>query len=48
MRLLDLSFEEPARNLALDEVLLNEAEEGRSGETLRFWERVKADPSVWV
>lgn len=38
MRLLDLSFDEPARNLALDEALLNEAEAGRSGDTLRFWE----------
>ena len=38
MRLLDLSYDEPARNLALDEALLNEAEAGRSAETLRFWE----------
>lgn len=38
MRLLDFSFDDPADNLALDEVLLNEAEAGRSGETLRFWE----------
>lgn len=38
MRLLDLSFAEPARNLALDEALLDEAEAGRSGATLRFWE----------
>jgi len=38
MRLLDLSYDEPERNLALDEALLNEAEAGRSPETLRFWE----------
>lgn len=38
MRRLDLSFDNPAENLALDETLLNEAEAGRSGETLRFWE----------
>lgn len=38
MRLLDHSFSEPAYNLALDEILLNRAEEGRAGETLRFWE----------
>lgn len=38
MRLLDLSFDQPAQNLALDEALLNEAEAGRSGATLRFWE----------
>ncbi len=38
MRLLDLSYDEPARNLALDEALLNEAEAGGSIETLRFWE----------
>ena len=38
MRLLDISFKSPARNLALDEVLLDEAERGHAGETLRFWE----------
>lgn len=38
MRLLDISFRAPARNLALDEVLLDSAEKGRGGETLRFWE----------
>ncbi|MGI6459090.1 MAG: lipoate--protein ligase family protein [Candidatus Hydrogenedentales bacterium] len=38
MRVLDLSFREPAMNLALDEVLLDSAERGRAGETLRFWE----------
>ena len=36
MRLLDLSFDDPAENLALDEVLLRTAEVG--GATLRFWE----------
>lgn len=38
MQLLDISYDEPARNLALDEALLDEAEAGRSVETLRFWE----------
>lgn len=38
MRVLDVSYAEPERNLALDEVLLNAAEAGRSGEVLRFWE----------
>ena len=38
MQLLDISYDEPARNLALDEALLGEAEAGRSVETLRFWE----------
>lgn len=38
MRLLDISFSEPAENLAFDEVLLNGTESGRSPETLRFWE----------
>jgi len=38
MRVLDLSFHEPAVNLALDEVLLDSAERGRAGECLRFWE----------
>ena len=38
MRLLDISFPEPAENLAFDEVLLNGVESGRSVETLRFWE----------
>lgn len=38
LRILDHSFEEPAMNLALDEALLDAAEEGLSGETLRFWE----------
>lgn len=38
MRVLDVSFPEPERNLALDEALLNRAEEGECGESLRFWE----------
>jgi lipoate-protein ligase A len=38
LRLLDISFSEPADNLAFDEVILNGAEDGRTGETLRFWE----------
>ena len=38
MRCLDLSFAEPEKNLACDEVLLDDAETGRGGETLRFWE----------
>lgn len=38
MELMDLSLETPERNLALDEALLEEAEAGRAGEVLRFWE----------
>jgi lipoate-protein ligase A len=38
MKLLDLTLPSPAENLALDEALLEEAEEGRGDETLRFWE----------
>jgi lipoate---protein ligase len=38
MYLLDLTLPEPAANLALDETLLLEAEEGRAGEVLRLWE----------
>jgi lipoate-protein ligase A len=38
MRLLDFSFLDPAENLAFDEVLLNDAEDGKGNETLRFWE----------
>jgi len=38
MRLLDLTFTEPEENLACDEALLDEAEEGSNEETLRFWE----------
>jgi lipoate---protein ligase len=35
---LDLTLESLALNLALDELLLLEAEEGKSGEMLRIWE----------
>jgi lipoate---protein ligase len=38
MRLLDISFHRPEENLAFDEVLLDGAESGRTGECLRFWE----------
>ncbi len=38
MRLLDLTLPTPQENLACDEVLLDLAEEGTGGETLRFWE----------
>jgi len=38
MRVFDISFLSPARNLALDEVLLDDVEAGRSKETMRFWE----------
>jgi len=38
MRLLDISFRWPEENLAFDEVLLDAAEHGKGGETLRFWE----------
>lgn len=38
MRLLDVSFEEPAENLALDELILDSVEQGRTRSTLRFWE----------
>jgi lipoate---protein ligase len=38
MRLLDLTFAGPEENLACDEALLDEAEEGSNEETLRFWE----------
>lgn len=43
MRLLDVSFNRPAENLALDELLLDRAESGHgyAGETLRFWESPK-------
>lgn len=44
MRLINLSHAEPALNLALDEALLDAAEENLSGETLRFWE----SPSPFV
>lgn len=38
MRILDCSLPEPAANLALEEVLLDEVEQGRQPDTLRFWE----------
>ena len=44
MRLIDHSFLEPAANLACDEVLLNLAEEGARGESLRLWE----SPTLFV
>lgn len=38
MRHLDISFADPAENLALDEVLLDGVEAGRADDTLRLWE----------
>ncbi len=38
MRLLDLSLTTPAANLACDEALLEQCENGEADETLRFWE----------
>lgn len=38
MHFLDLTLPAPSQNLALDEALLLEAEAGRAGEALRFWE----------
>ena len=38
MTLLDLTLPTPAENLALDEALLDAAEDGVGGEVLRFWE----------
>lgn len=38
MKFLNLSYETIQANLAADESLLIEAEEGKRGETLRFWE----------
>lgn len=38
MRGYELSFDEPARNLALDEALLIAAETGDAGPSLRIWE----------
>lgn len=38
MRGYDVSFDEPAMNLALDEALLNLAETGEHGPCLRIWE----------
>ena len=44
MKTLDLSFNEPALNLACDEVLLDEVDSGKREPTLRFWE----SPSLFV
>ena len=44
MRLLDISYTDPARNLALDEALLEGVAAGAAPDTLRFWEC----PSVFV
>jgi lipoate-protein ligase A len=41
MRSLDYTFKEPACNLALDEVLLRQADSDDCGEVLRFWESAK-------
>ncbi len=38
MSLLDLTLDTVEANLALDEALLVEADEGRAGAILRFWE----------
>jgi lipoate-protein ligase A len=38
MRRLDLTFDDPAENLAVDEALLEEAELGRLGGLLRLWQ----------
>lgn len=38
MRYVDFSFPRPAENLAYDELLLDDAEDGRGGDTLRIWE----------
>lgn len=38
MKILDLTLPTPEENLALDEALLDLAEEGQGGEVLRFWE----------
>ena len=38
MRLLELTLPSPAENLALDEALLLDAEDGAAGEVLRLWE----------
>ncbi len=44
MRLLDFSYADPCRNLALDEVLLEMVASGAAPDTLRFWE----SPAVFV
>lgn len=38
MQLVDLTLPTPVENLALDEALLDAAQAGECGETLRFWE----------
>lgn len=38
MRFLDISYLEPEKNLALDEVILDSVEEGRAEDTFRLWE----------
>lgn len=38
MKYLDLTYPDPARNLACDEALLDACEEGACGEILRVWE----------
>ncbi len=38
MKYLDLSFPSPEENLALDEALLDQAEDGLLDESLRFWQ----------
>jgi lipoate-protein ligase A len=38
MRLIDLSFDTPEENLAMDEAVLDAVESGHSPATLRFWE----------
>jgi lipoate-protein ligase A len=38
MDFLDLTWPTPAENLAVDEALLDDAEAGARGETLRFWQ----------
>ena len=38
MKCFDRTFHSPAENLACDEALLDWAESGRGGESLRFWE----------
>lgn len=38
MRLINLSFDTPAENLAMDEALLESVAQGHAGDTLRLWE----------
>jgi len=38
MRFLDISYPEPEKNLALDEVMLESVEDGRAPDTFRLWE----------